>query len=152
MSGAPADAAKAKEGTTKSRNEAVSEEVCQSIEKGMKLISDIEQTRADGMVFKFELDLMYEVSAPIDSFDFPSACLSIPKPNPFLRGCCTYVLLLLLSVLGGGGVAAALRGLRSSQRSYRRATGAISALSSHAALPSRWLRYYSAPAHDSPAG
>lgn len=39
----------------------VSEEVCESIEKGMRIISDIEQTRADGMVFKFELDLMYEV-------------------------------------------------------------------------------------------
>lgn len=41
----------------------VSEEVCQSIGKGMRIISDMEQTRADGMVFKFELDLMYEVRA-----------------------------------------------------------------------------------------
>eukprot|EP00904_Undaria_pinnatifida_P003552 jgi/Undpi1/13198/HiC_scaffold_8.g02860.m1 len=40
----------------------VSEEVCESIEKGMRIISDIEQTRADGMVFKFELDLMYELA------------------------------------------------------------------------------------------
>lgn len=34
----------------------------QSITKGMQIISDIEQTRADGIVFKFELDLMYEVN------------------------------------------------------------------------------------------
>ena len=34
----------------------------QSIAKGMQIISDIEQTRADGIVFKFELDLMYEVN------------------------------------------------------------------------------------------
>lgn len=40
----------------------VSDEVRQTLEKGMRIISDIEQTRPDGMVFKFELDLMYEVS------------------------------------------------------------------------------------------
>lgn len=39
----------------------VSEKVCQSIERGMRIINDIEQTRADGMVFKFEMDLMYAV-------------------------------------------------------------------------------------------
>lgn len=41
----------------------VTEEVKQTLEKGMRIISDIEQTRADGMVFKFEMDLMYEVRA-----------------------------------------------------------------------------------------
>lgn len=40
----------------------VSEEVCQSIKKGMRIVSEVEQTRADGTVFKFELDLMYAVS------------------------------------------------------------------------------------------
>ncbi|CAN0378719.1 unnamed protein product, partial [Ectocarpus sp. 13 AM-2016] len=40
----------------------VSGEVCESIKKGMRIISDIEKTRADGMVFKFELDLMYALA------------------------------------------------------------------------------------------
>lgn len=40
----------------------VSEEVCESIKKGMKIVSDVEQTRADGTRFKFEVDLMYAVS------------------------------------------------------------------------------------------
>lgn len=44
-----------------------SEEVCESIKKGMRIISDMEQTRADGMVFKFELDLMYQVRYQRDS-------------------------------------------------------------------------------------
>lgn len=54
---APADASSADAGEGK----VSSEEVCESIKKGMRIISDIEQTRADGMVFKFELDLMYQV-------------------------------------------------------------------------------------------
>lgn len=41
----------------------VSEEVKETLGKGMRIISDIEQTRPDGIVFKFEVDLMYEVSA-----------------------------------------------------------------------------------------
>ena len=36
-------------------------ELRQSIAKGMQIISEIEQAREDGMVFKFEMDLMYEV-------------------------------------------------------------------------------------------
>lgn len=40
----------------------VSDEVRQTLEKGMRIIGDIEKTRPDGMVFKFELDLKYEVS------------------------------------------------------------------------------------------
>lgn len=48
---------------TEGRGEAVvSDEVRQTLEKGMRIISDIEQTRPDGVVVKFELDLMYEVS------------------------------------------------------------------------------------------
>ena len=55
---ASAAAASAKE----DKADVVSEEVCQSIKKGMKIVSDVEQTRADGTCFKFEVDLMYAVS------------------------------------------------------------------------------------------
>lgn len=61
----PSAAAGAAGGDTSSP--VVSEEVCQSIKKGMRIISDIEQTRADGMVFNFELDLMYAVSKSVRS-------------------------------------------------------------------------------------
>lgn len=54
----PEGATGAKEG----KADVVSEEVCQSIKKGMRIVSDVEHTRTDGMVFKFELDLMYAVS------------------------------------------------------------------------------------------
>lgn len=40
----------------------MSGEVRQTLEKGMRIISDIEQTRTDGMKVKFELDLMYELA------------------------------------------------------------------------------------------
>lgn len=46
---------------TRASSEVVSDEVKRKLEKGMRIISDIEQTRPDGMMFKFELDLMYEV-------------------------------------------------------------------------------------------
>lgn len=49
-------------GAREDKADVVSEEVCQSIKKGMKIVSDVEQTRADGTCFKFEVDLMYAVS------------------------------------------------------------------------------------------
>lgn len=49
-------------GAKEDKADVVSEEVCQSIKKGMKIVSDVEQTRADGTCFKFEVDLMYAVS------------------------------------------------------------------------------------------
>lgn len=85
----------AAESTSSPRSSAapvVSEEVCQSIKKGMRIISDIEQTRADGMVFKFELDLMYEVkcctSQVLRCFDAVdiSSCLFDLNPRVLLLG------------------------------------------------------------------
>lgn len=59
----------------------VSEEVCQSIKKGMKIVSAVEQTRADGTCFKFEVDLMYAVSKrelkPVEFF-LPVFVRSLP--------------------------------------------------------------------------
>ncbi|CAN0209886.1 unnamed protein product [Ectocarpus sp. 6 AP-2014] len=53
---------KEEEGIKGDKTAVVSGEVCESIKKGMRIISDIEKTRADGMVFKFELDLMYALA------------------------------------------------------------------------------------------
>lgn len=39
----------------------ISDGVKRSLERGMQILSDIEQTQPDGTVFKFEVDLMYEV-------------------------------------------------------------------------------------------
>lgn len=58
---ATATAPKEEEDTKGDKTAVVSGEVCESIKKGMRIISDIEKTRADGMVFKFEVDLMYAV-------------------------------------------------------------------------------------------
>lgn len=58
---ATATVPKEEEGIKGDKTAVVSGEVCESIKKGMRIISDIEKTRADGMVFKFELDLMYAV-------------------------------------------------------------------------------------------
>lgn len=58
---APAPASSKDQDAAESSSPVMTKEVKQTLEKGMRIISDIEQTRADGMVFKFEMDLMYEV-------------------------------------------------------------------------------------------
>lgn len=58
----PSESTNTAAGAKEDKADVVSEEVCQSIKKGMKIVSDVEQTRADGTCFKFDVDLMYAVS------------------------------------------------------------------------------------------